>query len=294
MGLKSKKLPILIIAIGLVAAIAAYMFTAVVYKPAVTEYDFEYSVTYTLNGETHTFEDVYRCSFVNMGRDGDPRDRYYEGVYVQSEGSDHPGTYTIDEKDGLELRLVTIFTNDYLMGDGDQHFTNQIYLAAFDDMGVEYVEPEILEKFDVELVSYELPQPIENSFVFSGFSILHDESMIAMLAVGILVILACIILVKRDEGVEYRMLDNVSIAFNCIIGFLGIPFIFIVVWWSQIYTSLDSLQYQIDLCIPAISVFAIAASVCLRRKGYTKSGFFIQFLGPVLFVLSLILESILL
>ena len=69
----------------------------------------------------------------------------------------------------MELRIVTIFTDNYLMGDGDGYFLNTIYLAAFDDMGVEYEDEETLGKFDVELVSYELPQPIENSFVIGGF-----------------------------------------------------------------------------------------------------------------------------
>ena len=62
MNLKNKNLPKLIFAIGIIAMVAAYLLTAIVMKPAVTEYDFDYSVTYRLNGETVTFDGVYNCS----------------------------------------------------------------------------------------------------------------------------------------------------------------------------------------------------------------------------------------
>lgn len=292
MNKKSSKLPIIFFALGLVAAVVAYLLTGIVLQPTVTEYDFDYSVTYKLNGETLTLEDVYTCRFTGNGRDGDPRARYYEGTNLLDEGSYHPGQYIIDEKDGFELRIVTIFTDDYLMGDGDWDYSNEVYLAAFDDMGVEYSEPEILEKFDAEIISYELPEPIENSFVFAGFSVLHDLSMIAMYGVSLLVVLACIIFVRRDEGVTYNALDTVSVVFNFIISIAVIPFILLVVWLSQIFTSIYSFIYQFELCIPALGMFAVAASLCLRRKGYRKSGFFVQFIGPALFVVTLVYEEI--
>ena len=39
--------------------------------------------------------------------------------------------------------------------------------------------------------------------------------------------------------------------------------------------------------------FSIAASLSLRRKGYRKSGFFIQFLAPAVEVIFVVLEYIL-
>jgi hypothetical protein len=56
----------------------------------------------------------------------------------------------------------------------------------------------------------------------------------------------------------------------------------------QITMSGDELLYQIALCIPALTAFTIAASVALRRIRFTKAGFFLQFVGPVLFMLPLI------
>ena len=150
-------------------------------------------------------------------------------------------------------------------------------------MGVEYTDMETLDAFDAELLSWEEPQPIENTFVFSGFSRLYTGSMLAMLAVGLLVIVACMIFVKRDESVTYKLLDKLSIALNCVVCFAALPFITFTTTLLQITMSGDDLMYQIFLCIPALTAFAVAASVSLRRKGFTKTGFIVQFIGPVLF-----------
>ena len=47
---------------------------------------------------------------------------------------------------------------------------------------------------------------------------------------------------------------------------------------------------QAYLCVPPIIVFSIAASVALRRKGFGKSGFFVQFLGIIVEVILAVLE----
>ena len=115
--------------------------------------------------------------------------------------------------------------------------------------------------------------------------------MFAMLAVGIIMILACMIFVKRDKAVPYRALDKLSIALNCIVCIIGLPFITVITSFMQITMSGDELIYQMFLCIPALTAFTIAASIALRRTGYTKAGFFVQFVGPVLFALPLISEA---
>ena len=107
--------------------------------------------------------------------------------------------------------------------------------------------------------------------------------MLAMLAVGLLVIVACMIFVKRDKSVTYKLLDKLSIALNCVVCFVALPFITFTTTLLQITMSGDDLMYQIFLCIPALTAFAVAASVSLRRKGFTKTGFIVQFIGPVLF-----------
>lgn len=296
MKTKSLKIPAIIFAIGLILCLLTCLFAGTIKVPTITEQDFNYAATYRLGGETKTLEGVYRVRFISTGEGTNPHNRYYEGHYPEDPDRGEPEHHTIAKQDGLELRIVFIFTDRYLMGDGDpdqiyQHAIPDPYLAAYDDMGVEYADMETLEKFDAELISWETPQPIENTFVFSEFVLLHDVSMLLMLLVGILVIIASMIFVKRDKTVPYKALDKVSVVFNYLVALVAIPFIALVVWLMALYVSGNEVIYKVDLCIPAITAFTVAASIVLRRKGYTKTGFFIQFAGPVLFVLLAALES---
>ena len=290
----SLKLPVLIIVIGFVVAVLACMLVGILKKPVITQQDFSYSATYKLEGETKTIEGTYSVRFKYTGEGIDPLERYYEGHHLNANG----GTYTIAEKDNLELCIVFIFTADYLMGDGDrgEEYSEAIqepYLAAFDQEGYEYCDFETLEQFNAELLSWETPQPIENTFVFAGFSKLHAGSMMAMLLAGLLALVACMILVKKDQTVPYEGMDKLSAALNCIVGFVAIPFITLVAYLMGTYVSGDEIVYQLTLCIPAITAFTLAASLSLRRRGRTVAGFFLQFAGPVLFVVLTILETVL-
>ena len=296
MKIKSLKIPGIIIAIGLVLSLAACLFTNIILTPTVTEHDFHYSVTYELNGETKTFEGVYKCRFDGYGEGENPRDRYYTGEYTVDGQTTLAHSYTIAQKDGAELYIVTIFNDCYLMGDTKdmdyEPFLEEPYLEAIDKEGYPYDEAERPSELTAEIISWEYPEPIENTFVFSGFSILHEGSMFAMLLVGLLVMIACIFFVKRDKTVPYKVLDKLSAALNCVICFAVIPFITFTTALLQITMSGDELMYQIYLGIPALTAFTVAASIALRRHGFTKSGFFVQLVGPVLFCVPLFLESV--
>ena len=288
---KSLRLPAIILAVGLVMAVAASLLTGIVTAPEITDHDFPFTVTYQLDGNTMTLEGVYSCRFTSTGNGTDPLDRHYEGQHLSNPSEEHPAAYTIAQKDGLELCIVAIFSDRYLMGEADGaacHYDP--YLAVIDGEGYEYEDEESLSRFDARIVDWDYPEPVDNSFRFVGFSVLHDVSMFAMLAVGILVILACMILVKRDKSVPYKALDKVSIVINFVICFAAIPFITFVTTLMQITVSGDELAYQIMLCVPALTAFTVAASIALRRTQYTKSGFFIQLIGPMLFALALIFE----
>ena len=75
---------------------------------------------------------------------------------------------------------------------------------------------------------------------------------------------------------------------NCVICFV----ITFTIALLQITMSGDALMYQIYLCIPALTAFTVAASVVLRRNGFMKTGFFVQFVGPVLFFVPVALEPV--
>ena len=201
MKLKSLKIPFIIIAIGLIVAVAASLLTCVVKVPTVTEHDFPYSATYQLNGETKTVEGIFTARFRSSGNGTDPLERHYEGSYPSNPSEYHPSAHTVDRKDDLELCIVFNFSANYLLGDSENEAYEAAistpYLAVFDKDGAEYDDPEMLAVFGAELISWEAPQPIENTFVFSRFSRLHDLSMLATLIVGLLVIVSSMIFVSR-------------------------------------------------------------------------------------------------
>ena len=293
---RSLNLPVIMIAIGLVLSLAVCLFANIILTPTVTEHDFHYSVTYQLNGEIKTLEGIYRCRLDTQNENTEPGDRYYTGEYIVNGQTTLSHTYTIAQKDGAELYIVTLFNECYLMGDTKDMdyapFLEDPYLEALDEEGIPYSETDMPSEFTAEIIRWEYPEPIENTFVFSGFSMLHNGSMVAMLVVGLLTIVACLIFVKRDKTVPYKVLDKLSVFVNFAACFLAIPFITICTAFLELTMDGDELLYQIFLCIPAFTAFTVAASVALRRRGFTKTGFFVQFVGPALFFVSVALESV--
>jgi hypothetical protein len=293
---KRLKRSVIMLAIGLALSMVACLIVNVIKTPTITEQEFHYSVTYKLNGEIKTLEGIYTCSFDGYVEGDDPRNRYYVGEYTVDGQTTSSHTHTIAERDGATLYIVTIFNNCYLMGDTKAlNYKPDVYepfLEASDKEGYLYGETELPGCFDAEIISWEYPEPIENTFVFSGFSILHTGSMVAMLVVGLLMIVACLAFVRRDKTVPYKALDKVSIVLNIAVVFVAIPVIAIVTSLFQITLSGDDLVYQYFLCTPALTAFGVAASVALRRMGFTKSGFFVQFVGPVLFLAPVVMETV--
>ena len=293
---RSLKLPIIIIAIGIVIAIAASLLVSMQKAPTITNQDFDFSITYKLDGETKTINGVYSSRFTGFGANGvDPLCRYYEGTY-KVEGEDDR-CFTIAEKDGYELYIVALLNDCYLMGDEENEsydsYTEGPTLEAEDKDGNQYGESELPDVFDAEIVSFEYPTPIENTFRFAGFSGLYETNTEVMTLVGILTLILCMIFVKKGDGVEYGVLDNINIALNFAMMFFMFPIIYIAAIFIQAYPTGPDWIYQAFLCIPQIIPFSVAASLSLRRKGFRKSGFFIQFLAPAIEVIIVVLEYVL-
>lgn len=291
------KLPVIILAAGIIACVVACLLTGILKTPTITQHDFHYSATYQLNGETKTLEGIYRCEFVSTGEGIDPLNRYYIGFYPEAHDQSWPDSHILAQKGDQTLEIVFIFSDDFLMGDsypGDTYsdVMPEPYLAVYTSEGYEYSDEESLAQFDAQLISWEMPEAIENSFVFAGFSILHSGSMLVMLLIGIAMILACAIAVKKEQDLSYKALDKISVVLNFLVGLVALPFITLVVALMPIYVSGEELIYQIDLCVPALTAFTIAASIALRRKGFPKTGFFIQFAGPALFILLAFAEAL--
>ena len=293
MNSKKMKLPIIILVIGLILAVASCFFTGIMKEPTIKDHAFDYSVTYSVDGEVKTHKGSYQCSFIGHDGHDDPTIRLYDGVHKVDGNVSESSWFTVAHKEGVELSLIINLDADYLMGDPDKYEyvsdNKAPYLEAIDAEGYSV---EISEVFDAEIISWEYPEPIENSFEFVGFSRLYSVSMFVMILIGFLTIIACVIFVKKNADVSYKILDKLSIIANFIIVIAAIPFITVAIFFFPIVMDSASLMYQIYLCIPALIAFTIAASVALRRKGFTKSGFFVQFVFPVLFFAEIVIESV--
>ena len=292
MNTKKYKLPILIIAIGLILAVAACLVTCIVKEPLVKEQDFPYSIVYRINGEEKTFDGVFKCRFQG-NETQDINVRYYSGTHTRNGAELTDREFIVAQKDGIELQLIVGLDEGYLMGDPDIYEievgNEDPYFVAYNSDGMEV---DVLEMFGAEIISWDYPEPIENSFQFAGFSVMSIGSMLAMMLAGVLTIIVCAIFVKKDPDIQYQVIDKLSAVFNFIIGLVGVPIITFLIVFMQIVVSGDEFMYQVYLCIPALSMFAIAASVALRRKGFPKSSWLVQFAFPILLFVEIVVESL--
>ena len=298
MKCKSLRIPAIIIAIGIIIAIAASLLVSMQKAPTVTNHDFDFSITYKLDGETKTINGVYSSRFTGFGGNGvDPLCRYYEGTYKVEGETDGDRCFTIAEKDGYTLYIVALLNDEYLMGDVENDSYESCHeeptLEAEDKVGNQYDETNLPAIFDAEIVSFEYPEPIENTFRFSGFSGLYAANTGVMILVGVITLILCMIFVRKGDGVEYRVLDKFGIALNFAAILFVLPIIYIAVVFVQAYKVGPDWLYQAYLCIPQIFPFSVAASLSLRRKGFRKSGFSIQFLAPAMEVVIVAMEYIL-
>ena len=182
---KSLKLPIIIIAIGIIIAVVACLLLSIQKTPTVAKQDFNFSITYKLDGETKTINGVYSSRFTGFGGNGiDPLCRYYEGKYKVEGEDDGDRCFTIAEKDGYELYIVALLNDYYLMGDEENEsydsYTEGPTLEAEDKDGNQYGEEDLPDVFDAEIVSYKYPEPIENSLAFSHM-VMPESEVIAKL-----------------------------------------------------------------------------------------------------------------
>ena len=290
--MKNKKLslPVIILAVAILAISIYSVISSLAFKPTVTEVEFPFSIPYELDGERVTIEDVYKVHYVRNDGYADTKSRVYAGE-LKSSGEDNT-LYTLKKDENTRVELWTHFYADYLMGDteydyfDDEPFEPKIYY--YDAQETEYHDEETLAAQGVKLISFEYPTPIENSFVFSHISHFSGAVVLPTLLISLLALIATIIFVRKEKELKYKAVDIISIVFNWIIGILYLGFISILAFFIDIEGGGPELYYQIMYFIPAISVLCLAASVALRRKGYRKSSLITEFIGPAVFAIYLI------
>ena len=289
--MKNKKLfvHVIILAVAILAIAAYSVISGIAKKPAVTEGAFPFSITYQLDGQTVTINEVYKARYVRNGGYADTKSRVYVGE-IGDMGEDNT-VYTLKKSANTRVELWTHFYPDYLMGDAkydyfdDKAFEPIIYY--YDSAENEYSDEETLAEQGVRLISFEYPAPIENTLVFSHVSYLSSAVVFPVLLIALLALIATIILVRKEKELKYKAIDVISIVLNCVIGSLFLVFITMLALLIDIEGGGPEFYYQVLYFIPALSVLCIAASVALRRKGYGVKSLIIQLIGPAVFAVYL-------
>ena len=283
----------LILVVYLIATLALLFFGYSVQEPKVEQQEFPFTITYSYHGETKTISDVYVGEYV-------PKAKYLEDDSVAWYGyiKDHDRLesdfYRIAELDGQVFSINLNIVPGYLMG--DPQYANAVCLPTgayhcFDGTNdITVTDPAELAQLGFSIVSWEYPEPIENTFSFGGIS-LSSEATMYTATIAIAALLACMILIKRDKEIVYSKMDKVSIVLNFLIAIVAFPFIFMVSVLSEIVAD-TSVWQQLLYFAPALTVLGIGASVTLRRLGYKRIGFWIQFAGPVVFALLILIANL--
>ena len=290
--MRNKKLflPAIILAVAVLAIAAYSLISSIAKKPTITEGEFPFSITYELNGETVTINDVYKARYVAKDGHADTKARVYVGeIGDMGEGNT---VYTLKTDANARIELWTYFHPEYLMGDpsydyfDDAAFEPIIYY--FDSEEIEYHDEETLTAQGIKLIGFEYPEPIENTFVFSHIAYLNGAVVIPALLIALLALLAILIFVRKEKELKYKAIDIISIVLNFFVGFVYLGFVAVLALLIDIEGGGPELYYQLLYFIPAFSALCIAASVALRRKGYGVKSLIAELIGPAVFAVYLL------
>ena len=306
--MKTKKLSLTMIflAITMVAYLVASVFFCYTTKPAVRTGEFPFSITYEYKGEQGTLSGVMQCEYGGSYTIFADHHRYWyeDVVYDNPENLEEP--FVVDHNEELEttLYLHENMSAGYFMGD-------PLYKDHYEAYGLEDVEPyvsyqdykngiftdgentgEILESIGFKIIDCTYPEPIENSFSFAGIDY-EADNIIIFAAIMLVFFLLCLIFVRKDKEYQYSKLDKFGIFLNFLIGIVALPIIYLICMLFGIVESQIELINQIIYNIPPFAILCLALSVALRRKGYSKTGFYIQFGGILSFVAVFALDALL-
>ena len=274
----------IILALYLAATAALLIFGYGVQKPAVQKQEFPFTITYTHQGEQKTISKVFVAEHTDFAKYLGDRPLAWFG-HIQDQDMLAPDFIRIAEDDSYALSIDLNLESGWLMGDkayvGTTCAPTGVAIRRSD--GRRITDPAELEKLGFRLDGWAYPEPIENSFSFGGVS-LSSEAVLYTSAIAVAALVLNLIFVERDREKLSGKLNKIGIAMNLLIGVFAFPFILIVSTLSEILGDTSVLQ-QIMYLAPALTVTCVSASVVLRRRRYDLPGFLIQFIGPALFAL---------
>ena len=280
----------IILVLYLAATAALLIFGYGVQMPAVQKQEFPFSITYTYQGEKKTISKVFVAEHTDFAKYLGDRPLAWFGR-IQDQDMLAPDFIHIAEDDSYVFSIDLNLEPGWLMGDkayaGTTCAPTGVAIRRSD--GTRITDPVELEKLGFRLDGWEYPQPIENSFSFGGVS-LSSEAVLYTSAIAITALLLSLIFVQKDREQMSRKLNKIGVAMNLLVVVFAFPFILIVSTLTEILGETSVLQ-QLTYLAPALTVTCVSASVVLRRRGYSLPGFLIQFVGPALFALLVLIEQ---
>lgn len=303
MNKKKFLLPSVFLALTIVAYIVASVLFCYTTKPEVTSGEFPFSITYKYKDEIKTFSGVCKCEFSGSKTIGNEHDRYWDSEVVIENSGNFENDHVIAESEHTTLGIQENMYAGYFMGDP----LHKDHYAVYGEDGptpiVEYYdyqngieineenEDEVLEKIGFEIIDYTYPEPIENSFTFSGVKYEADNVTI-FVAISLAFMLLCLIFVRKDKEYKYAAIDKIGICLNFIVGLIAIPFITLICIFFDLNGSGEDILSQIAYNTPAFAIICLTLSIVFRRREFGKPGFFVQFAGVALFALLLLAEYV--
>ena len=280
----------IILALHLAATALLLIFGYGVQRPAVRKQEFPFSITYTYQGEQKTISKVFVAEHTDFAKYLGDRPLAWFG-YIQDQDMLAPDFIRIAGDESYAMSIDLNLELGWLMGDKAYAGTTCAPTGAAirRSDGIRITEPAQLEKLGFRLDGWVYPQPIENNFSFGGVS-LSSEAVLYTSAIAITALLLSLILVQKDREQMSRKLNIVGVAMNLLIAVFVFPLILIVSTLTEILGETNVLQ-QLTYLAPALTVTCVSASVVLRRRGYSLPGFLIQFVGPALFALLVLIEQ---
>ena len=305
--MKIKKLTVAIICfvIVLIAYIAASVLCCYTTKPEVSEGEFSFSITYAYKGEIKTLSGVFACQYAGSNTIQGEHQRYWDGEVKYENSIDPEKPFIVDENEEMQtvLSLQPYMSAGYLMGDPLYEDHYQEYGAKGAEPHIEYYDhkndislndenkDEILAAIGFKIIDFTYADPIQNSFSFSGIQY-EADNVIIFAAISLVFLILCLVFVRKDEVYQYSSLDRLGVMLNYAVGAVAVPFITVVCTLFGITESNVHLINQITYNIPSITILCLAFSVVFRRKGFSKLGFVIQFVGIALLLLIVVAEAL--
>ena len=141
-------------------------------KPNITYGEFPFSLVYELNGEEKVVEDTLIGEYDGITRIGGPTNKSRSWIHSFMSGDKLITLLRIDETDVIHYPFLTN-TVGYYMGDnkyGPQGFSSCAYRHNSEEdpnynRDGYYISPdELLNKYGIKIISWEIAPPIENTF----------------------------------------------------------------------------------------------------------------------------------